>query len=193
MKDLDIILSEGEGYSVEFKETADKTIASEVCAFANAAGGRIFIGVDDGGNIYRRDLPLSEKFNDAAYKRYIRTAKISDVHERETVLLNLSCVAETNGTLFFTNTGALFFRKNDEDVKFRHAGLVCALYKGTEKDYIIDAKNFLKQNRKGKNADFSNILGLSSQRVREILQEMTHNNLVEKHGDKRHTFYTIKK
>jgi predicted HTH transcriptional regulator len=42
--------------------------------------------------------------------------------------------------LFFTNAGALFFRKNDEDVEFRHAGLVCALYKGIDKVYILDAK-----------------------------------------------------
>jgi ATP-dependent DNA helicase RecG len=49
IKDLDIILNKGEGYMVEFKETADKSIASEVCAFANASGGRVFIGVTDKG------------------------------------------------------------------------------------------------------------------------------------------------
>ena len=38
-----------------------------------------------------------------------------------------------------TVAGALFFRKNDEDVQFRHAGIVCALYKGTDKTYILDA------------------------------------------------------
>ena len=40
MKNIDAIISEGESYTVEFKENADKSIASEVCAFANAAGGR---------------------------------------------------------------------------------------------------------------------------------------------------------
>ena len=49
IKDLDVILSEGESYTIEFKESADKTLALEVCAFANASGGRIFIGIDDGG------------------------------------------------------------------------------------------------------------------------------------------------
>ena len=51
IKDLDIILSKGESYTVEFKESADKSLASEVCAFANASGGCIFIGVDDNGMI----------------------------------------------------------------------------------------------------------------------------------------------
>ena len=224
MLNLETILSEGESYTVEFKESADKTIASEVCAFANAAGGRIFIGVDDSGNIVgtdtsnsarsrlqdtinqidprlivditvhdkiivvivpegsnkpyacaqgfylrtgpnsqklerdsiieffqnegqirydeiiRRDLLLTEKFDENAYKRYVRTAKISDVHDRETILTNLNCAVNVDGRFYFTNAGALFFRKNDEDVKFRHAGIVCALYKGTEKAIIIDAK-----------------------------------------------------
>jgi len=40
---------------------------------------------------------------------------------------------------------------------------------------------------------YTNILRLSSQSIREILQEMTRNNLIEKHGDKRHTYYTIAK
>ena len=29
--DLDVILSEGEGYTIEFKESADKTLVTEVC------------------------------------------------------------------------------------------------------------------------------------------------------------------
>jgi ATP-dependent DNA helicase RecG len=54
----------------------------------------------------------------------------------------MDCAALINGKLCFTNAGALFFRINDEDVKFRHAGVVCALYKGKDKTYIIDAKEF---------------------------------------------------
>jgi ATP-dependent DNA helicase RecG len=42
--------------------------------------------------------------------------------------------------LCFTNAGALFFRVNNDDVLFRHAGIVCALYKGTSKATILDAK-----------------------------------------------------
>jgi ATP-dependent DNA helicase RecG len=55
IKDFDVILSEGESYTIEFKESADKSIASEVCAFANASGGRIFIGVSDSGKVTGTD------------------------------------------------------------------------------------------------------------------------------------------
>jgi predicted HTH transcriptional regulator len=86
--------------------------------------------------IVRNDLPIDERFNEAAFKRYIRTAKISDVLDRKTVLKNLKCAVMSAGKLCFTNSGALFFRVNDEDMEFRHAGIVCALYKGTDKVYI---------------------------------------------------------
>ena len=224
LKDLEAILSEGESYTLEFKESPDKDLPSEVCAFANASGGRVFIGVDDGGRIVgtdtsnaarsriqdtinkveprlnvsievlgriivlvvpegtrkpyscpagfflrsgpnsqkldrdsiieffqgegrirydeivREDLPITERFNEAAYRRYIKIAKISNVLDRNTILKNLNCAGLSGDKLCFTNAGALFFRKNDEDVLFRHAGIVCALYKGTDKAYVLDAK-----------------------------------------------------
>jgi len=224
IRDLDVILNEGESYKVEFKENADKSLSSEVCAFANASGGRIFIGVDDKGRvigtdvsnkarsriqdtinkieprlkvdikiqdniiviiipegmhkpyscssgfylrsgpnsqklerdsiieffqnegrvrydeIVRDDLPVTEQFDKAAYERYVKLAKISDVLDRAAILKNLNCAGLSDSKWYFTNAGALFFRINTEDVLFRHAGIVCALYKGTDKTNILDAK-----------------------------------------------------
>jgi len=222
--DLEIILSEGESYTVEFKESPDKELPKEICAFANASGGKVYIGIHDKGyvvgtdtsntarsriqdtinkieprldvnldvldniivltvpegthkpyscpagfymrsgpnsqklhrdsiidffqnegrvrydEIVRNDLPVKEKFDEDAYKKFIRLAGISEVLDRNAILKNLKCASDVNSELCFTNAGALFFRKNDEDVEFRHAGLVCALYKGTDKVYILDAK-----------------------------------------------------
>jgi ATP-dependent DNA helicase RecG len=41
------ILKSGEGAMVEFKQAVSSSLGREICAFANTAGGRIFIGVDD--------------------------------------------------------------------------------------------------------------------------------------------------
>jgi len=49
--DLKIILQEGEGQKIEFKESFSQSLAKEIVAFANARGGQIFIGVDDTGNV----------------------------------------------------------------------------------------------------------------------------------------------
>jgi len=49
-KELGIILKEGEGYKIEFKESISG-LEKELGAFANASGGKIFLGVTDGGKI----------------------------------------------------------------------------------------------------------------------------------------------
>ena len=218
------ILSGGESYTVEFKENPDKDLPPEVCAFANASGGKVYIGIHDEGyvvgtdtsnvarsriqdtinkieprlnvkmevvdniivltvpegthkpyscpagfylrsgpnsqkldrdsiieffqsegrirydEIVRTDLPVEGMFNEEAYKKFIRLAGISEVHDRDIILKNLKCANDVDGELCFTNVGALFFRNNEDDIEFRYAGLVCALYKGTDKVYILDAK-----------------------------------------------------
>jgi ATP-dependent DNA helicase RecG len=172
---LATILSEGESYTVEFKESPDKDLPSEVCAFANASGGKVYLGVHDDGcvvgtdtsnvarsriqdtinkieprlnvsldvfdniivltvpegthkpyscpagfylrsgpnsqkldrdsiidffqseghirydEILRDDLPVAEKFDEGAYRKFIRLARISEVLDRDAILKNLKC------------------------------------------------------------------------------------------------------
>jgi ATP-dependent DNA helicase RecG len=47
-KELEIILKEGEGYKIEFKEGISG-LEKELVAFANASGGKILLGVTDDG------------------------------------------------------------------------------------------------------------------------------------------------
>jgi len=50
--ELNFIMQEGEGLKIEFKESFDtKSLAREIVSFANASGGRIFLGVSDNGMI----------------------------------------------------------------------------------------------------------------------------------------------
>lgn len=51
-EELEILIKQGEGYNVEFKRAIPSKasdLADEICAFANAAGGVVIIGVDDNG------------------------------------------------------------------------------------------------------------------------------------------------
>ena len=41
------LMGTGEGYNLEFKESISDSLGKEICAFANANGGRILIGVAD--------------------------------------------------------------------------------------------------------------------------------------------------
>jgi len=47
-KELNIILKEGEGYKIEFKEGISG-LEKELAAFANSSGGKVFLGVTDDG------------------------------------------------------------------------------------------------------------------------------------------------
>lgn len=52
--EIESIVKQGEGYNAEFKvriPTKIKEVTEEVCAFANAAGGVLLIGVDDNNEI----------------------------------------------------------------------------------------------------------------------------------------------
>jgi len=48
-REFDYILQNGESYLVEFKERVNSSLVREMTAFANASGGRIFLGVTDSG------------------------------------------------------------------------------------------------------------------------------------------------
>ncbi len=49
--DLKILLAEGEGSMLEYKEALAKSLAREVVALANSAGGKILLGVRDDGSV----------------------------------------------------------------------------------------------------------------------------------------------
>jgi len=60
-KDLEIILQEGEGQTIEFKETVSSSIVKDIVAFANSIGGRVFIGINDNGKIKGLNITNSLK------------------------------------------------------------------------------------------------------------------------------------
>ncbi len=49
--ELNLILQEGEGYTIEFKENINSELSKELVAFANASGGRVLIGIRDNKTI----------------------------------------------------------------------------------------------------------------------------------------------
>ncbi len=66
-EEFGFILQEGEGLKIEFKESL-KNIDREIVAFANAEGGRIFLGIDDYNKVrgVRVDNKLKSQVQDIA-------------------------------------------------------------------------------------------------------------------------------
>ena len=46
-EEFELLLKQGESYNHEFKQSFSSDIAKEICAFANATGGKIFLGITD--------------------------------------------------------------------------------------------------------------------------------------------------
>jgi len=65
--DLSLLLAEGEGQRIEFKERLSR-LDRELVAFANAAGGAVFLGVDDQGRVVGIELnnELKSRVHDIA-------------------------------------------------------------------------------------------------------------------------------
>ena len=55
-EELEILIKEGEGLTVEFKEKYTPKIAEDIVAFANSKGGKILLGVSDNGKITGESL-----------------------------------------------------------------------------------------------------------------------------------------
>jgi len=48
-KELDFLIQESEGFNLEFKESYNSSVAKEICAMANASGGKVLASVISGG------------------------------------------------------------------------------------------------------------------------------------------------
>ena len=224
-EDLALVLEEGEGYTLEFKQSVNTDLAKEMVAFANASGGRIFIGVNDQNQVvgcdfsnalfskietmaaacdppvaifieklpgkklvvvhvpeganrphrcskgfYLRNGASSQKMNthditafiqsegrvrfdqqlrldldwervldNARLSHFLSLAKISPKSDSQNILLNLGAGDLKDGQFYFNQTGMLFFSK-DPGFRQPFVNVVCALFKGTTKAYILDRK-----------------------------------------------------
>lgn len=56
LKNIELLIREGEGLTVEFKEKYSSRIDEDIVAFANARGGAILLGVRDGGTVIGEKL-----------------------------------------------------------------------------------------------------------------------------------------
>lgn len=224
-EELALILEEGEGYTLEFKRSLNSDLPKELVAFANASGGRIFIGVNDDNQIvgcdlsnktlskiedmatacdpavlihteklpahkllvihvpegvnrphrcnkgfYLRNGANSQKMRTADITAFIQAegkvrfdeqlrldldwqaaldekrlnhfldlAKISHRKDLRSLLLNLCAGDYKDGKFYLNQTGVLFFTREPVQHLF-HVSVVCALFKGTHKAYILDRK-----------------------------------------------------
>ena len=84
--ELNFILQEGEGFKIEFKESLSN-IDKEIVAFANAEGGRIFLGINDNRVIKGIDITNKLKSQIQDIARNCDPAIKIDLEEVDNILI----------------------------------------------------------------------------------------------------------
>lgn len=224
-EELALVLEEGEGYTLEFKQNVNADLSRELVAFANASGGRIFIGVDDNNRIVgcdfsnalfskietmaascdppvaifieklldwkiivihvpeganrphrctkgfylrngassqkmstaditafiqsegkvrfdqqlRMDLDWESTLDQSRLEHFLSLANITQKSDTQNLLLNLGAGDIKNNQFYLNQTGMLFFA-GEPALRQPFVNVVCALFKGNTKAYILDRK-----------------------------------------------------
>ncbi|MBA2864417.1 RNA-binding domain-containing protein [Methanococcus maripaludis] len=102
------LISTGEGYTLEFKKSFNKSIDKEICAFANADGGHILLGVDDSGKIIGYTLSNQDdaRINDIA--RNMDPSFSVDIQK----INNIVVITVPKGKDKPYSIGGLFYKRN---------------------------------------------------------------------------------
>ena len=106
-KELYGLIKTGEGYTLEFKENISSNLGKEICAFANANGGKIILGVKDNKEILGIKITNKLKSQIQDYARNIDPSIIVNLGEIENILI--ISVAKGNKKPYSVN-GQFFLR-----------------------------------------------------------------------------------
>ena len=128
--DLEILIQRGEGTTLEFKESLSSSFAREVVALANTIGGKILLGVNDGGSVVGVEdtNSLRARVQDAArncdppVKVLVEPVDgVLAVHVRESDAKPVQC---RDG--FFWRQGAVTQKMSRDDIRdfFRTEGVI---------------------------------------------------------------------
>jgi ATP-dependent DNA helicase RecG len=120
----------GEGFTIEFKRARTSNLGREICAFANATGGVILIGVSDNGEIVGVDKHNRLKSEVQAIARSADPPIAVDVESSDNVLL-VSVPSQHSkpysfGGKFFMREGASSQQMSREEIRefFFKEGLI---------------------------------------------------------------------
>ncbi len=128
--DINILVQQGEGTTLEFKESLSASFARELVALANTAGGRILLGVSDDGvvkgikdtNALRARIQDIARNCDPPVK--VLTKHVGDVFAVEVRESNAKPVQCSDG--FFWRQGAATQKMSREEIRdfFRSEGVI---------------------------------------------------------------------
>lgn len=110
-QELEFILKEGEGYNIEFKQSVSKDVPEELCAFSNAAGGTLVIGVKNDNTVCGVQTDNTTRSNIIQSLQVIDPKIEVRYEEIEYLGKKLVClICESGKKKPYTVSGAIFIR-----------------------------------------------------------------------------------
>ncbi len=104
-------VKQGEGVEVEFKRRITRQIAHDIAAFANTRGGKVFIGVDDGGKVVGTSEKLEDLYQILQSIKPLPRVEVSElwVEEKRVLVVNVekSYKLHTVGNVAYVRIGSV--------------------------------------------------------------------------------------
>lgn len=175
------LISSGEGYNVEFKKSIPnkvKEITEEICAFSNAAGGTVLLGVDDNNLIQgvtftnAKRSALQNSINEITPKLHCDIYTIN-IDDKKIVVIEVPSGVNKPYVL----SGAIYVRQGPNSQKLTTVEEMRDFFQQADKIYFDEApcNNInITQDITDKNiSEFRELAGLTS----NISNEQVFNNL----------------
>jgi len=137
------IITSGEGYNAEFKVSIPskiKEITEEVCAFANASGGIVLIGVDDANNIKGINIDNAKRSAIQNSINEISPALKCDFNIVEVDGKNIAVIEVPSGSNKpYVLSGAIYVRQGPNSQKLTTVEEMRDFFQQADKIYFDDA------------------------------------------------------
>jgi len=123
------------GFFIRMGANSQKLDRDEIIDFFQSEGRIIF------DEMINKKVQLETVLDEDTYENYLKKANISNVLPISETMINLNCVVEQDEKYYLNNSGILFFAKKPTQF-LSHAYVVCALFKGLDKEIVLDRKEF---------------------------------------------------
>jgi ATP-dependent DNA helicase RecG len=148
-EELKVIIQQGEGYNIEFKQDMPsklRELGEEICAFANAAGGTLLVGVKDNNTIKGVVInnTIRSRVQEAISLIQPRLeVKVTEHQIENKVILCLIC--KSGNQKPYTISGNIFVRNGPNSEKITSVEQMRDFFQQADRIYFDEAicKNFL--------------------------------------------------
>ena len=122
-----------QGFFIRNGPNSQKLSRDEILSFAYTEGRLTF---DEQIN---KDFIYPDDFDKQKFIDYLKEAKLTDINDTESLLINLGVAKKVNNKILLNNAGVLFFAKNPAKF-FITSGVICVEYQTNNKVNILDRK-----------------------------------------------------